>query len=38
MPDLEERVSRLETLLDRLVELARDHPMGRAVLRKLGLL
>lgn len=38
MADLEERVSRLEHLLDQLIAFARDHPAGRVVLRKLGLL
>lgn len=36
-PDLDERVARLEQLAERLIELARGHPMGRMVLRKLGL-
>ena len=38
MPDLNERVTRLETLAERLIELAREHPFGRVILRKLGLL
>lgn len=35
--DLETRVAALEQLLGRAVELARTHPAGRMILRKLGL-
>jgi hypothetical protein len=34
---LEERVTRLEQLLDRAVEYGSKTPMGRAILAKLGL-
>lgn len=37
MPDVEERLNRLEELADRLIALAREHPVGRALLRKLGI-
>lgn len=37
MADLDERITRLEDLADRLIALAREHPWGRALLRKLGL-
>lgn len=34
---LDERVRRLEDLAARLIEVARGHPAGRLLLRKLGL-
>ena len=36
--DIDERVSRLEELADKMIALAREHPLGRVILRKLGLL
>ena len=36
-PTLEDRVTRLEQLLDRAVEYGRKSAMGRALLAKLGL-
>jgi len=36
-PALEDRVARIETLIEKLVIIARDHPLGRMVLKKLGL-
>lgn len=35
--DLDTRVARLEELVDKLVRAAREHPVGRMILRKLGL-
>lgn len=35
---LDARVRRLEQLAEQLEQLARQHPIGRAILRKLGLL
>lgn len=37
-PDLEERVAAIEQLIERAIEAARCHPVGRAALRALGLL
>ena len=37
MADLDQRVTRLEQLADRLIALAREHPLGRAILRKLDI-
>jgi hypothetical protein len=34
---VEDRLRHLETILDRLVAVAREHPFGRALLRKLGI-
>jgi hypothetical protein len=36
-PTLEDRVTRLEELLDKLIARARLHPVGRALLRQLGI-
>lgn len=36
-PTLDERVSRLEDLLDKAIDAARRHPAGRIILAKLGL-
>lgn len=36
-PDIDERVRRLEDLAEKLIALARAHPVGRAILRKLGI-
>jgi hypothetical protein len=36
-PTIDERVERLEQLAARLIDLAGQHPVGRAILRKLGL-
>jgi hypothetical protein len=36
-PTLEERVARLETLLENAVKMAEGHPMGKMVLKMLGL-
>ncbi len=38
MADLDERVTRLEQIVDKLISEAREHPLGRVLLRKLGLL
>lgn len=35
-PTTEERLDRLEQLLGRAVELARQYPLGRKILAKLG--
>lgn len=35
--DLEERIDRLEQILARAIERARAHPVGRQVLKILGL-
>lgn len=35
--DLEERVVRLEQILDRVIAKAKQHPVGRQVLKILGL-
>ena len=37
MADLEQRITRLETILDRLIAIAREHPLGRVILRKLDI-
>ena len=37
MADLDQRVTRLEQLADKLIKLAREHPLGRAILRKLDI-
>lgn len=37
MADLDQRVTRLEQLADKLIRLAREHPVGRAILRKLDI-
>lgn len=37
LADVEERVTRLEELADKLIALAREHPVGRVLLRKLGI-
>ncbi|HEV2317340.1 MAG TPA: hypothetical protein VGV89_07185 [Thermoplasmata archaeon] len=37
-PTLDARLRRLEQLAEQLEQLARQHPIGRAILRKLGLL
>lgn len=34
--DLEERVARLEKLVEKMVQLAQNHPMGRMFLKMLG--
>jgi hypothetical protein len=36
-PDLEERVTALEDILERALAAARRHPVGRQILRMLGL-
>lgn len=36
-PDLDARIERLERAFDALIELARTHPAGRVLLRKLGI-
>ena len=36
-PTLEDRVARLERLLSRAIERGRKHPLGRQVIRLLGL-
>jgi hypothetical protein len=36
-PDLEQRVDRLEQLLDRAITAARQYPLGRKILAMLGL-
>lgn len=36
-PTLEDRVTRLEDLLDKLIARAREHPFGRVLLRQLGI-
>lgn len=35
--DLEQRVDRIEQLLDRVIALAAEHALGRKILAKLGL-
>lgn len=35
--DLDQRVERLEQILDRIIELASGHPVGRKILARLGL-
>lgn len=37
LPPVEERVAELERLLGHVIERARAHPLGRKVLRYLGL-
>ena len=37
MADLDQRVSRLEEILDKLIAVAREHPVGRAILRRLDI-
>jgi hypothetical protein len=37
MPTLDERVARLEELADKLIAKAREHPVGRILLRQLGI-
>jgi hypothetical protein len=36
-PTLDERVARLEQLAARLIDLAAEHPLGRVILRRLGI-
>jgi hypothetical protein len=36
-PDLDERVTRLEEILETAIIAARKHPVGRQILRLLGL-
>jgi hypothetical protein len=36
-PTIDERVERLEQLANRLIDLAAQHPVGRVILRKLGI-
>lgn len=37
MPSLDERVARLERLLDTAIAKAQEHPVGRKILAMLGL-
>lgn len=37
MADLDQRVSRLEEILDKLIAVAREHPVGRVILRRLDI-
>lgn len=37
MADLDQRVARLEEIVDKLITEARKHPFGRAILARLGL-
>lgn len=38
MADLDQRVARLEQILERAIAEGRKHPIGRLILGKLGLL
>lgn len=35
--DIDSRVARLEKLVDQLIEMARENPIGRVFLKRLGL-